>query len=78
MPTPKHTFNKLPPKPEYIAKVLKALSNGSDLSEKDLVLRTGLSKTQTLCALIDLIENKKVIRSEETRRYSLGSQKEEK
>lgn len=76
MSTPRHTFNTLPPKPEYLAKVLSALSKGSELSEKDLVLRTGLTKTQALCALIELVKNKKVMKSDDTKRYSLASRKE--
>lgn len=76
MSTPRHTFNTLPPKPEYLAKVLSALSKGSELSEKDLILRTGLTKTQALCALVELVTTKKVTKSEDTKRYSLKSRKE--
>lgn len=72
----RHTFNTLPPKPEYLAKVLSALSKDSELSEKDLVLRTGLTKTQALCALIELVKNKKVTKSEDTKRYSIALPKE--
>lgn len=72
MSTPRHTFNTLPAKPEYLTKVLKALSNGSELSEKDIVLISGLTKTQTLCALFELVKTGKVTKIESSKRYKLA------
>ncbi len=76
MSSPRHTFNTLPPKPEYLAKVLSALAKGSEMSEKDLVLRTGLTKTQALCALIELVKSNKVKKLVDTKRYCLITYKE--
>jgi len=69
----RHTFNTLPPKPEYVRKVVSVLSKTKELSEKDIVLRSGLTKTQTLCALVELIKIGSVIKIEKTKFYSLKS-----
>jgi hypothetical protein len=71
MSIPRHSFNTLPPKPEYVGKVVNALSKTAELSERDIVLRTGLTKTQTLCALLDLIKVGKVNKNEKSKRYHL-------
>ena len=44
-------FNKLPPKPEYIAAVKAALERGDESSIRDISRETGLSQTQSLSAL---------------------------
>ena len=44
-------FNKLPPKPEYIAAVKAALERGDESSIWDISRETGLSQTQSLSAL---------------------------
>lgn len=72
MSTPRHTFNTLPAKPEYLSKVLKALSDGRELSEKDIVLISGLTKTQALCALVELVKTGKVMKIESLKRYKLA------
>lgn len=76
MSVPRHTFNSLPPKPAYLSKVLNALSNSTDLSEKEIVLHTGLTKTQALCALVELVKTEKVRKIESTKRYSLVEARE--
>jgi len=48
-------FNKLPPKPEYIAAVRAALKRGDESSIRDISRETGLSQTQSLSALDYLI-----------------------
>jgi DNA-binding IclR family transcriptional regulator len=71
MSVPRHTFNSLPPKPAYLSKVLNALEKSTGLSEKEIVLQTGLTKTQALCALGELVKYGRVERNESTKRYSL-------
>jgi DNA-binding IclR family transcriptional regulator len=71
MSIPRHTFNILPPKPAYLSKVLKALETSTDLSEKEIVSQTGLTKTQALCALVELVKSGRVEKIESTKRYSL-------
>ena len=48
-------FDKLPPRPEYIAAVKAALKRGDESSIRDLSRETGLSQTQSLSALDYLI-----------------------
>ena len=49
-------FNKLPPKPEYIAAVKAALERGDESSIRDISRETGLSQTQSLSALDYLLK----------------------
>jgi len=53
-------FNKLPPKPEYIAAVKAALEQADELSIRDISLGTGLSQTQSFSALDFLITSGEV------------------
>lgn len=71
MSIPRHTFNTLPTKPEYIRKVVGVLSKVTELSERDIVLKSGLTKTQSLCALLDLIKVGKVTKNEKSKCYGL-------
>lgn len=50
-------FNTLPPRKEYLAKVMRVLNRQSALSERELLDATGLTKTQLLCALEVLIDD---------------------
>jgi DNA-binding IclR family transcriptional regulator len=50
---------------------LNALEKSTGLSEKEIVLQTGLTKTQALCALGELVKYGRVERNESTKRYSL-------
>jgi hypothetical protein len=54
------SFNTLPARPAYIAKVLGALGDGHSMSAFDIQNKTGLTKTQTLCTLDNLISVKKI------------------
>ena len=71
MSIPRHTFNTLPPKPEYIRKVVAVLSRTDKLSERDIALKSGLTKTQSLCALFELIKVGKVTKNEKSKCYGL-------
>jgi hypothetical protein len=71
MSIPRHSFNTLPAKPEYISKVLNVLSKTHELNERDLALRSGLTKTQSLCALLELIKVGKVAKNENSKCYRL-------
>lgn len=71
MSVPRHTFNSLPPKPAYLSKVLNALERSTDLSESEIVIQTGLSKTQALCALVEMVKTGRVEKIESTKRYRL-------
>lgn len=66
-----HTFNTLPPKPEHIVKVMKAIMGAEFLGEKDLVAKTGLTKTQMLCALNSLLVSGKVMKDVKTKMFSI-------
>jgi hypothetical protein len=44
-------FNRLPPRGEYIEKVMDCLTQHGKLSCTELMRLTGLSKTQVMCAL---------------------------
>jgi hypothetical protein len=68
---PRHSFNTLPPKPEYIRKVIGVLSMTDELSERGIAHKTGLTKTQSLCALLELIKTGKVTKNEKSKRYRL-------
>jgi hypothetical protein len=48
-------FNTLPPRKEYLLKVMRVLNHRGALSERELIESTGLTKTQLLCALEALI-----------------------
>lgn len=48
-------FNSLPPKQEYLEKVITVLDNHSCSTISDIVKKTGLTKTQVGCALEKLI-----------------------
>jgi hypothetical protein len=71
MSFPNNSFNTLPAKPEYISKVLGVFHKGTKVTEKELVLRSGLTKTQALCALIELIKTGKVKKDGSANSYTL-------
>ena len=71
MSIPRHTYNALPPKPEYVRKVVGVLSKTTELSERDIALKSGLTKTQSLCALVELIKGGKVTKNEKSKCYGL-------
>lgn len=77
MSTPRHTYNTLPPRPEYISKVLKALSKNGNLTESEIVAKSGLTKTQALCALVELIKLGNVIKIDDTKFYTLTNTNKE-
>ena len=54
-------YNKLPPKPEYIAKVVAVLHKNPDSRPVDIEKKTGLTKTQVMCTLEQLIRERKVL-----------------
>jgi hypothetical protein len=65
-------YNKLPAKPEYIAKVLALLEKQPDSRPIDIERKTRLTKTQVMCTLQELLRDEKVkVASENPRRYSL-------
>ncbi len=69
-PTP---FNKLPPRPEYIAKVLAMLNKHPDSRPLEIERKTGLTRTQVMCTLEQLLkENKIRVIEGGTRLYSLA------
>jgi DNA-binding IclR family transcriptional regulator len=49
------TFNSLPPKPEHLASVQRAFAREKEVSLATLLDMTGLSKTQAMCALNELM-----------------------
>lgn len=65
------TFNSLPPRPEYLAKIKKALLAGAALSERDLIAITGLTKTQALCAVADLMKKGEVVRDPQSKLFMM-------
>jgi len=71
MTIPRHTFNTLPAKPSYLKKVLSALTAKDGMTEREIVNATGLTKTQALCALADLVKDNIVAKDESTKRYVL-------
>ncbi len=71
MSIPRHTYNTLPPRPEYIKKVLKALSRNGNLTEVEIVAESGLTKTQALCALVELMKQGNVSKVDGTKFYTL-------
>jgi hypothetical protein len=63
-------YNKLPPKPECIEKVSSALRNSlGPVTERGLMKMTGLTRTQTLCALEPLVSEKLVLVIQGPRRF---------
>lgn len=65
-------LNKLPPRKEYLTKVLQALSC-AESSEKELIEATGLTKTQVLCALEALIGQKVVIKDLKKKKFRMAT-----
>ena len=66
----RHTFNTLPPKDEYLLKIRRALKKVVSLTETELVNATGLTKTQTLCALQLLVRDGVIVRDNASKKYS--------
>lgn len=64
-----HSFNKLPPKPEYLKKIQTAFAKKEYLSEQELIKNTKLTKTQVLCALEELINRGEVVRESKSSLY---------
>lgn len=77
MSIPRHTYNTLPPRPEYISKVLKALSRNGNLTEVEIVAKSGLTKTQALCALVELMKQGHVSKVDDTKFYTLTNTQED-
>ena len=55
-------FNDLPPKPEYLQRVRLAMRKQPVASAVTLVTITGLTRTQVLCALEELLKLGEVVR----------------
>ncbi len=53
-------FSTLPPKPEYISKINKVLSNGELLTLSEIQAKAKLTRTQVTCTLDLLIQQKKI------------------
>ena len=64
-------LNNLPAKPEYISKVKKALSGKNALSEKEMIDRTGMTKTQVQCALEAMFRDNLVERNPNDKKFNL-------
>ncbi len=56
----KALWNTLPAKPEDIKRIASIISKGP-IRPKDLIIKSGLSKTRCLSAVDDLIYNKKIL-----------------
>jgi len=65
-------MNNLPPRKEYIQKVIRALTR-SERTEKDIMQATGLTKTQTLCSLEALIKQQIVVKDLTSKCFRLYS-----
>ena len=48
-------FNRLPAREEHLSSVRKIMCSGRRFQLKSIILRTGLSRTQVLCALQELM-----------------------
>lgn len=70
MNTVRYSFNSLPPKEEYLAKVRRVMRNGVSLSESEMIEATGLTKTQLLCAVQFLLKEGALVRNSSTKKYS--------
>jgi len=65
-------YNRLPPKPSYIKKVLATLEQNPESRPIDIERNTGLTRTQVMCTLEQLLqENKIKAVSGKSRSYSL-------
>jgi len=53
-------YNKLPPRPEYITKIVAMLEKHPDSRPVDIERNTGLTKTQVMCTLELLLRDKKI------------------
>lgn len=53
-------YNKLPARTEDIALIRALLSNGGKLQLKSIIGKSGLTRTQALCTLQELINNKEI------------------
>ena len=66
-------YNKLPPKPEYMSKVLAVLQKYPDSRPVDIERKTRLTRTQVMCTLEQLLrENKIKVTSGSPRCYRLA------
>ena len=61
-------FNSLPARKEYIEAVLKSMAQGGEFTLKEITTKSGLTRTQTGCALDLLIKEQKVQISERDKR----------
>ena len=71
MSIPRHNFNTLQSKPEYVRKVVGVFSKTTELSERDIAFKSRQKKTQSLCALLELIEVGKITKNEKSKCYGL-------
>ena len=63
-------LNTLPPRDEYLQKVCRVLIK-SERTEKEILVATGLTKTQALCALEVLIKRNVVVKDVKNKRFKL-------
>ncbi len=54
-------FNRLPAREEHISLVQDLMRGGGKYQLKTIILRTRLSRTQVMCTLQALIDNKRVM-----------------
>lgn len=64
-------FNFLPPRAEYLSKVRQAFKSKKQLSQGELLVATGLTKTQLLCSLEALIMDGEIEKNLETKQFEL-------
>jgi hypothetical protein len=67
----KHSFNSLPAKAEHIEKVIFALSTLVVATEKQITQESGLTKTQTICVLNDLMNKDLVQFDKKSKKFNL-------
>jgi hypothetical protein len=67
---PRASFNTLPPRAEYLSAVRKVLALNKEMTLSTIVQAAKLTRTQTLCALEELVRTGIVVYDLKTRSYS--------
>jgi hypothetical protein len=66
-------FNSLPPKPMHSKRVRSLLGGGDEFNVSEIVARTGLTRTQVLCALDPMVRDGEVIKWKNSMRFRLSA-----
>jgi hypothetical protein len=70
-------FNKLPPRPAYLVTLRNIFQQKDRITESELIRLSGLTKTQALCAIAELMRTQEIQMVGKQKEYALVLRKDD-